>query len=82
MQKEYNLKQQHFLENYDAQLKESMEAEEAARMNAAMSGARFGYAANAARSAQRIHKMNEEIRYTQTSSVIGMTEMVALKRVQ
>lgn len=66
-----------YLSNYNTQLKESLQAEEDRKMNAAMAGARFGHAANIARSNARINKLNEEIRYTNTSSVIGMTEMVA-----
>lgn len=66
-----------YLARHDRQLQESLQAEADAKMNAAMSGARFGYAANVARSNARINKLNEEIRYTNESSVIGMTEMVA-----
>ena len=40
-----------------------------------MSGARFGYAASVARSNARVNKLNEEIKYTQNSSIIGMTEI-------
>lgn len=66
-----------YLARHNAKLQEALQSEEDAKMNAAMSGARFGYAATVARSNARINKLSEEIRYTNKSSVIGMTEMVA-----
>lgn len=66
-----------YLKKYNENLKEEMEAKEAKALNEAMSGARYGYASSVARSKNRVNKLSEEIKYTNESSIIGMTEMVA-----
>lgn len=66
-----------FIKEYDTNLRESLEAKEASKLEAAMSGARFGYAANCARSKNRVNSLNEELQYAMKAPVIGMTEMVA-----
>ena len=66
-----------FIKEYDTNLRESLEAKEEAKLEAAMSGARFGYAANCARSKNRVNSLNEELQYAMKAPVIGMTEMVA-----
>lgn len=66
-----------FIKEYDTNLRESLEAKETAKLEAAMSGARFGYAANCARSKDRVNALNEQLQYAMKAPVIGMTEMVA-----
>lgn len=66
-----------FMDNYNKSLMESEEEKRLSEENSAMSGARFGYASTLERSKNRINSLNEEIRYNNTSSIIGMTEMVA-----
>ena len=65
------------LTSYYSELKTSEEEKERKLNEAAMAGARFGYASTYARSKNRINNLNEEIRYQNDSAVVGMTEMVA-----
>ena len=53
------------------------DAKEAAINEAALSGARFGYASTLKRSQDRVRALQEEIRYTNDASLIAMTEMVS-----
>lgn len=65
------------LNSYYTKLRDN-EAEKERKLNeAAMSGARFGYASKFARSKNKVNSLNEEIRYQNDSSIAGMTEMIA-----
>lgn len=66
-----------FLKQHEQNLKEELENKEATKLNETMSNARFSYASSIARSKTKIGKLNEEIKYLNTSSIIGMTEMVS-----
>lgn len=52
-------------------------AKEASLNEAALSGARFGYASSIKRSQDRVKALQEEIRYTNDASLIAMTEMLS-----
>ena len=66
-----------FLTQYDKKTKALTEDAEQAKLDAAMSSARFGYASTAKRSADRVRMMNETIAYENNAATYGMTEMVA-----
>ena len=66
-----------FLADHDKKVKALTEGAEQARLDAAMSNARFGYAATAKRSNDRVRNMNEYIQYENNAATYGMTEMVA-----
>jgi len=65
-----------YIASYEKNLKESLEAKEAEKMNQALSSARFGYASTYTRSKNRVNSLMEEIRYQNTSTTVAMTEMV------
>ena len=66
-----------FLADHDRKVKSLTEDAEQAKLDAAMSNARFGYAATTQRSKDRVRVMNETIQYENNAATYGMTEMVA-----
>jgi hypothetical protein len=66
-----------FLADHDKKIKSLTEDAEQAKLDAAMSNARFGYAATTQRSKDRVRVMNETIQYENNAATYGMTEMVA-----
>ena len=66
-----------FLKEHNDRLANELKAEEERKLNEAMSGARFSQASSYARNKDRVQRLSEEIRYTNDSSTIAMTEMVA-----
>ena len=66
-----------FLNDYNAKIKSLTEDAEQAKLDAAMSNARFGYAATTKRSNDRIRLMNETIAYENNAAIYGMAEMVS-----
>lgn len=57
--------------------REEKEAKEKALNEAALSSARFGYAATMERSRNRVKNLQEELKYTNTASTVAMTEMIS-----
>ena len=57
--------------------REEKEAKEKALNEAALSSARFGYAATIERSRNRVKSLQEELKYTNTASTVAMTEMIS-----
>lgn len=57
--------------------REEKEAKEKALNEAALSSARFGYAATMERSRNRVKSLQEELKYTNTASTVAMTEMIS-----
>lgn len=57
--------------------REEKETKEKALNEAALSSARFGYAATMERSRNRVKSLQEELKYTNTASTVAMTEMIS-----
>lgn len=57
--------------------REEKDAKEKALNEAALSSARFGYAATMERSRNRVKNLQEELKYTNTASTVAMTEMIS-----
>lgn len=66
-----------FLKEHSDALKEELENKEQKKLDAAMSGARFGHNSSYTRSKNRTNALTEEIRYNENSSVIGMAEVIS-----
>jgi len=77
--KEQRLREQsgEFLKKYNEKVARDTTEREEKLNEAALANARFGYAASYEKSKNRVSKLNEQIKYENRSSIVGMTEMVA-----